>query len=93
MRAANCTPNGSSPAADQTSRTISGRGPKWNKPNLNNWLFLALAEHRLGHEDAAKAAAAKARAALAGFKPDNVWDRAETELLAAELDVALPASK
>jgi tetratricopeptide (TPR) repeat protein len=55
-----------------------------------NWLFLALAEHRLGHAGAAGKAAAKARAAQARSKPGAVWDRAEVELLAAELDVALP---
>jgi WD40 repeat protein/Flp pilus assembly protein TadD len=53
-------------------------------------LFLALAEHRLGHADAAKKAAAKARAVLVGPKPDSVWERAEMELLAAELDAVLP---
>jgi predicted Zn-dependent protease len=54
---------------------------------FQDWLFLALAEHRLGHADAAKEAAAKARAAP---QPGTVWDRAEVELLAAELDAALP---
>jgi serine/threonine protein kinase/WD40 repeat protein/Flp pilus assembly protein TadD len=53
-----------------------------------DFLFLALAEHRLGHADAAKAAAVKARAAKT--KSPSVWDRAEGELLAAELDAALP---
>jgi tetratricopeptide (TPR) repeat protein len=55
-------------------------------------LFLALAEYRLGHADAAKEAAAKARAVLAGPKPDSVWERAEMELLATELDAALVKS-
>jgi hypothetical protein len=54
----------------------------------HNWLFLALAEHRLGHADAAKAAASKARAARAKFA--SVWACAEVELLAAELDAAVP---
>jgi hypothetical protein len=52
-----------------------------------NRVFLALAEHRLGHADAAKASAATARAAP---KPGPVWDKAEVELLTAELDAALP---
>jgi tetratricopeptide (TPR) repeat protein len=51
------------------------------------WLFLALAEHRLGHATAAKEAAAKARAAP---MPGTIWERAEVELLTAELDAALP---
>lgn len=55
-----------------------------------NCVFLALAEHRLGHADAAKAAADRARAVQARFKPGTAWDRAEFELLAAELDAALP---
>jgi Flp pilus assembly protein TadD len=55
---------------------------------IHDFLFLALAEHRLGHAAAAKAAALKARAAKA--RSDGVWDRAEGELLAAELDAALP---
>jgi Flp pilus assembly protein TadD len=54
---------------------------------LHAWLFLALAEHRLGHADAANEAAAKARAVP---KPGTAWERAEVELLAAELDAALP---
>jgi len=57
---------------------------------FEDWLFLALAEHRLGHADAAKAAAARARAARAGARPDTIWDGAEIELLTAELDAALP---
>jgi serine/threonine protein kinase/WD40 repeat protein/Flp pilus assembly protein TadD len=62
--------------------------------DFDNWVVLALAEHRLGHTDAAKEAAAKARAAQTGSKPNTVWDRAEVELLAAELGAALPpASK
>jgi tetratricopeptide (TPR) repeat protein len=55
-----------------------------------DWLYLALAEHRLGHADAAAKAAARAREALAAFKPEKVWERAEMELLAAELDATLP---
>jgi hypothetical protein len=47
----------------------------------------ALAEHRLGDADAAKDAAAKARAAP---RPGAVWELAEVDLLAGELDAALP---
>jgi hypothetical protein len=61
-----------------------------NGGEFHDWLFLALAEHRLGHADAATEAAAKARAAKAGAKPGTAWDQAEVELLAAELDAALP---
>jgi tetratricopeptide (TPR) repeat protein len=61
-----------------------------NGSEFHGWLFLALAEHRLGHADAAKAAAAKARATP---KPETVWERAEMELLAAELDAAVAAGK
>jgi WD40 repeat protein/Flp pilus assembly protein TadD len=57
---------------------------------FHDWLFLALAEHRLGHSDAAKEAAVKARTAQARFKPRAVWDKAEVELLVAELDAARP---
>jgi WD40 repeat protein/tetratricopeptide (TPR) repeat protein len=57
---------------------------------FQDWMVLALAEYRLGHADTAMKAAAKARAAQAGPKPDNVWDRAEVELLSSELNVALP---
>jgi hypothetical protein len=52
--------------------------------------FLARAEHRLGHADGAKEAAAKARVARSISKPDAAWDKAAAELLAAELDAALP---
>jgi hypothetical protein len=57
---------------------------------FHDWVFLALAEHRLGHADAAKEAAARARMAHVKSKPGTAWDRAEVELLAAELDAALP---
>jgi predicted Zn-dependent protease len=57
---------------------------------FRDWLFLALAEHRLGHANAAKQAAAKARAAQAGSKPGTLWELAEVELLAAELGAAMP---
>ncbi len=60
---------------------------------IANWVFLALAEHRLGHADAAKVAATKARTIQAKSKPDGVWDKAEVELLAAELDADLPVDK
>jgi serine/threonine protein kinase/WD40 repeat protein/tetratricopeptide (TPR) repeat protein len=59
---------------------------------FRDWLFLALAENRLGHAQNANEAAAKARAAKASAKPDSVWDRAEVELLAAELDAAVATS-
>jgi Flp pilus assembly protein TadD len=53
---------------------------------FQDWLFLAVAEHRLGRADAATEPAAKARAAKAEAKPAPGWDRAEVELLAEELD-------
>jgi serine/threonine protein kinase/WD40 repeat protein/Flp pilus assembly protein TadD len=55
---------------------------------FHNGVFLALAEQRLGHADAAKGAAARARAVP---RPNTVWEVAEVEVLAAELDAALPA--
>jgi serine/threonine protein kinase/WD40 repeat protein/Flp pilus assembly protein TadD len=54
---------------------------------FHDWLFLALAEHRLDHLAAAKEAAAKARAIP---KPNMAWDLAEIEILTAELNAALP---
>ncbi len=60
---------------------------------FSNWVYLALAKHRLGHADAAKEAAAKARAARPALKDNQVWERAEVELLAAELEAAFPAGK
>ncbi len=57
--------------------------------DLSDWLFLALAEHRLGHAGIAKDAAAKARSARSSLKLDSPWDRAEVELLGAEMDAAL----
>jgi tetratricopeptide (TPR) repeat protein len=57
---------------------------------FNDWLFLALAEHRLGHTEAAKEAAVKARAAERRAKAGPVWNVAEVELLDAELNAALP---
>jgi serine/threonine protein kinase/WD40 repeat protein/tetratricopeptide (TPR) repeat protein len=58
--------------------------------DVHDWLFLALAEHRLGHADAAKAAASKARSVKA--KVEGVWDRAVAELLAAELDANMSST-
>jgi tetratricopeptide (TPR) repeat protein len=58
--------------------------------DFHDWLFLALAEHRLGHADSAKEAAVKARAAGRKAKAGPMWDVAEVELLAAELAAALP---
>lgn len=52
--------------------------------------FGALVEARLGHAEAALKATAKARRALSGPKPASVWEQAEIELLAAELDAAMP---
>jgi WD40 repeat protein len=58
--------------------------------DFTDWAFLALAEHALGHADAAKEAAAKARALWSNAKRDTAWESAEVEQLAAELDAALP---
>jgi hypothetical protein len=57
--------------------------------NFRDWLFLALAEHRLGHTGAATEAAVKARALELLAKGSPTWDLAEVELLAAELNAAL----
>src|SRR5262249_29651096 len=70
--------------------TAALRDPAAHHPldrEFANWLFLALAEHGLGHAAAAKAAAAKARAAP---RPSTVWEQAVVELLTAELDATLP---
>jgi WD40 repeat protein/tetratricopeptide (TPR) repeat protein len=55
-----------------------------------DWLFLALAEHALGRVDEARAAAARARAAQPAATIGSAWDRAELDLLAAELDAVMP---
>jgi len=49
-----------------------------------------LTEHRLGHTDVAKAAAAKGRVARPNSKGSQPWGPAEVEVLAAELDAAVP---
>src|SRR5262249_33096401 len=54
---------------------------------FRDWLFLALAELRLDHAEAAQEAAARVRAAP---RPDTPWEQAEVDLLAAELDAAVP---
>jgi WD40 repeat protein/tetratricopeptide (TPR) repeat protein len=59
-----------------------------NGGEFRDWMFLASAEHRLGHTDAAKEAATKAQAARTRAKLDGAWDKAEVDLLAAELDAA-----
>jgi Flp pilus assembly protein TadD len=55
-----------------------------------NRAYLALTRRALGQTNEAKAAAALARAAQPRLKDDQVWERAEVELLGAELDAALP---
>jgi tetratricopeptide (TPR) repeat protein len=55
-----------------------------------DWVYLALAEHALGRAGEAGAAAARARAARPTLRDNEAWDRAEVELLAAELNAALP---
>jgi WD40 repeat protein/Flp pilus assembly protein TadD len=57
---------------------------------FHDWVFLALAKHRLGQAASARTAAGKARLARAGTGGDKVWGAAEVELLAAELDAAVP---
>jgi tetratricopeptide (TPR) repeat protein len=60
---------------------------------FEDWLFLALAEHRLGHAKDAMEAASRARALIPKSKAGSAWDKAEVELLADELDAALPPSR
>jgi hypothetical protein len=55
-----------------------------------DWACLALAEHALGRADEARAAAGDARKARPTLRDSEAWDRAEVELLAAELNAALP---
>jgi tetratricopeptide (TPR) repeat protein len=55
-----------------------------------NWMYLALAEHALGRTVQAQEAAARARATRLALKDHEAWDRAEVELLTAELNAALP---
>jgi Flp pilus assembly protein TadD len=58
--------------------------------DFHDFVFLALAEHHLGRAAAAQEAAAKARA-LAAKASTSVWESAEMELLAAELNGAVQA--
>jgi tetratricopeptide (TPR) repeat protein len=55
-----------------------------------DWAYLALAEHALARADQAREAAARARATRPALKDNEAWDRAEVELLTAELNAALP---
>lgn len=75
---------------DAVKTLREGMRPHPDGGEFHDWLFLALAEHRLGHADAAKEAASKTRALQAKLNPRAVWDTAEVELLAAELNAALP---
>jgi serine/threonine protein kinase/WD40 repeat protein/Flp pilus assembly protein TadD len=58
-----------------------------------NWAYLALAELALARADKAETAVARARAARPALKDNAAWDRAEVELLSAELNAALPAPR
>ena len=60
---------------------------------FEDWLFLALAEHRLGHTKDATEAASRARALIPKAKSGSAWERAEVEVLADELDATLPLSR
>src|SRR5262249_5760554 len=55
--------------------------------DFHDWLFLALAEHRLGHADAAQEAAARARPRP---RPDIAGATAEVGSLTGELAAFLP---
>jgi WD40 repeat protein len=57
---------------------------------FHDWVFLALAEQRLGHAKAAGEAAAKARSMKGAAARDSVWEKAEVDSLVAELDIAHP---
>jgi WD40 repeat protein/tetratricopeptide (TPR) repeat protein len=57
---------------------------------FSDWVYLALAEHALGRAGKARAAAARARTARPTLRDNEAWDRAEVELLTAELNAALP---
>jgi tetratricopeptide (TPR) repeat protein len=79
--------------AEATKTLREGMSFHPNGGVFQDWLFLALAEHRLNHVEAAKAAATKARAIESAAKTGTVWNKAEVESLAAELDSALPHVK
>jgi serine/threonine protein kinase/Flp pilus assembly protein TadD len=58
--------------------------------DFSDWAYLALAEHALDRADKARDAVIRARAARAAWKANEAWDRAEVELLTAELNAVLP---
>jgi serine/threonine protein kinase/WD40 repeat protein/tetratricopeptide (TPR) repeat protein len=82
--------------ADQHEEAVKvlreGMGPGTSGGGFHDWVFLALAEHKLGHTKEANQAAAKARETLPKHPPERVWARAEVELLRAELDAVIPPS-
>jgi predicted Zn-dependent protease len=57
---------------------------------FTNWVYLALAEHALGRTVQAQEAAVRARATRRMLKDNEAWERAEVELLTAELNAVLP---
>jgi serine/threonine protein kinase/WD40 repeat protein/tetratricopeptide (TPR) repeat protein len=62
-----------------------------NGGDVHDFVFLALAEHRLSHTAAANEAAAKARTLAQKLNP-LFWESAESQLLIGELNSALPPS-
>jgi hypothetical protein len=57
---------------------------------IAGWLFLALVEHARGRTGAAEVAAGREATLRPRLKSDDVSNQAEVELLAAEVDAAVP---
>jgi hypothetical protein len=54
-----------------------------------DWLFLALAHHRLGHATEAAHALQKARTLPAAVEAPDTWDKLENELLRREAEAII----
>ena len=56
---------------------------------FRDWLFLALAHHRLGHREQSSTCLARARAAKPKAADDWSWEQAEIDLLLDEAHTVL----
>jgi hypothetical protein len=60
---------------------------------VQDWLFLAMTEHRRGNAGEAKKWLARAAAAPPVTGDNRFWEKAEIELLRSEAEALLPPKK
>jgi tetratricopeptide (TPR) repeat protein len=75
--------------ADAVRRLDEGIQKKWGVSSEEDWVYLAMAHHRLGHHDEARRWLDRFRDASPGLAPGDFWGELEIRLLRTEAEAVV----